>query len=120
MDIEAINNSIEDLENGETTVTNCERLAHLYIIRDHIQIENRAGLTSLRREFSDILPSYCTYLEAKRAYQQHKTGIEEVEYCMTVLCQEISEFLHILYNNTESSVERKCISSSIYKASKDF
>lgn len=120
MDIEAINNSISDLESGDTTVSACEKLAHLYIIREHITNENKAGLSRIRGEFSDILPSYIKYVETKKQYQQHKTSLEDVEYCMSTLCKDICEFIHILYNSTESSVERKCISSTIYNISKEF
>lgn len=35
LSLEEIQEEIEKLENGQTTYSNCERLATLYIVRDH-------------------------------------------------------------------------------------
>ena len=36
MNIEEINREITTLERGQTTFSNCEKLAQLYVVRDHL------------------------------------------------------------------------------------
>lgn len=37
MNMKEINNTIYELENGETTHASCQKLAALYIVKDHIE-----------------------------------------------------------------------------------
>ena len=111
IDIEAINNTIEHLEQSEETTTSvCNKLANLYIVREYF---NKPKEDIITLELSDILPSYLKYVELKRNYQLKQLDIDTVESAMVILCKEIYEFIQVLYSNTESSVERKEIRNLI-------
>ena len=111
IDIEAINNTIEHLEQSDTTTTTiCNKLASLYIVREYF---TKPKQDTVEAELADILPSYQNYIDIKRRYQLKELDLDRVEDAMLVLCHEIYDFIHSLYCNTESSVERKAITSLI-------
>lgn len=107
MDISEINNTIEELENGETTFSNCEKLSSLYIVREHLSGD------AVVNEYSDILPSYNDYCKYKRLYQLGEVTSRCVEIAMQKVCQEISEFITTLYISIDTSEERKIISDML-------
>lgn len=98
LNIEEINNTIEKLENEETTYSNCSKLANLYIVRDHIKTNSDIVV----KEYRDILPSYNSYVEVKQKYQLNKATLNDVETNLKALCREILEFLDILYSSCEN------------------
>lgn len=107
MDIAEINNTIAELENGETTFASCDKLASLYIVREHLNEDE------VINEYNDILPSYSEYCEYKRKYQLGEVTERCVELSMQKVCQEISEFIHTLYISIDTVEERKIISDMI-------
>jgi hypothetical protein len=112
LDIEEINNTIEQLENGATTFDSCLKLASLYICKDKIEkAKNEAYSTSnsILKEYNDILPQYKLYCEVKRKYQLQELTENAVELSIKDVCKEINEFIHTLYSNTDMQVERDCI-----------
>ena len=111
IDIEAIENTIAHLEQSEETTTSvCNKLASLYIVREYF---NKPKEDSITLELSDILPSYLKYVGIKKKYQLKELDLDSVENAMLVLCHEIYDFIYSLYCNTESSIERKAITSLI-------
>lgn len=104
MDIEAINEAIEELENSDTTVKNVQELACLYIVRQNI---NHVNLNVVARELDDILPAYNNYCDIKRKYQLKEITEEGVIDSMKYLCVEICEFIDSLYSHTDMRKERK-------------
>ena len=50
MNIEVIEKSIKDLEQAEATYASCERLASLYIVRDHMR-----QITTTKMKGSDFI-----------------------------------------------------------------
>lgn len=104
LDIKEIENTIAMLENGETTFASCEKLAALYIVRQNFAPKK----DEVEKEYQDILPSYELYKEIKRKFQLHEVGEEQVASVFSMLCQEISEFLRIVYSNL--SIENEIFS----------
>lgn len=107
MDILEINNTITELENGETTFANCEKLAALYTVREHIPLDD------VLNEYDDILPSYSKYCEYKKKYQLGEVSEQCVESSLQKVCQEIYEFIHTLYISIDISAERTIISDML-------
>lgn len=108
MDIEIINNTIAELENRERlSMENVINLASLYTIRDHQSADN------VTDELYDILPAYSSYVQVKRDYQLGKTSEGDVIRHMKLLCEEISEFLLILYKSAEMCKERKLLTETV-------
>lgn len=109
MDIVAINEAIEILENKETNFDNVSELAMLYIVRNnHQSISDSAS-----DELNDILPCYQKYREVKGRYQQGMTSEGEVIRALKLLGQEIKEFIDNLYCNTDMNKERLYIKEMI-------
>lgn len=53
IDKEAIDKAILELEENDTTYSNCERLAWLYIVRDHIPTQTTQTQPSERQKLGD-------------------------------------------------------------------
>lgn len=113
MNIGDINRTIEKLEKGSTTFENCERLASLYIVREHQQNANltvvNASEKGVINELNDILPSYSLYCNKKREYQMNKLGADVVLSSLADVCREILEFIHTMYSGTDLPEERHII-----------
>ena len=107
MDIKDINRTIQELKEDSTTFENCERLAHLYIVREHLFTDE------VQKEFDDILPQYIKYTKMKRKYQLGEISEQAIEKQIKSVCKEISEFIHILYTSTDMPSEREMIKSMI-------
>lgn len=103
MDIQAIMDNINELENSITNVDNVQELANLYIVRDNLLKHNT---NIVEQELNDILPAYKKFCNTKTKYQLHEVTEEAVLDDMKLLCQEISEFIHTLYSNTDFYKER--------------
>ena len=113
MDIIAINQAIEDLENDDTTPENVSELAALYICRDNL--ENRKELTVdiVESELEDILPYYLKYRTTKRKYQLNQATDGEVLQGIKDVCRELKEFIDTLYSSTDMHRERLTIKRTI-------
>ena len=105
LNLAKIENTIEELENGDTTFDACIKLSALYNVRDHFTKETPVSDVVVK-ELSDILPHYEMYIEAKRNYQMNKVSEEVVMDYMSSVCVEIDEFIHTLYSNTDMPQER--------------
>lgn len=106
MDVVAIKEAIENLENSDTTVDNIQELSALYICRDHlIRSSHDAGEDELR----DMFPYYRKYTDTKRRYQLGQTSEGEVIKGIKAVCRELTEFVDTLYSGTDMNKERVCI-----------
>ena len=112
MNLDEINKSIQELENGPTTYATCEKLASLYTVRYHAESGN-----TVEKEYSDILPEYQKYKEVKRKYQLGEVSLPVLNDSMNKVCSEISEFIHMLYNNTDTESERNQIHTMLTELS---
>lgn len=114
MDIQAIQDNIEELENDDTTVNNVKELALLYIVRDNFKKSmEKTGNDSVIEEYTDILPQYHKYLEIKRDYQIGNISERVVEIAIKKVCKEIYEFIHTMYISTDMPKERTYIKNMI-------
>lgn len=104
LDLVEIENTIQQLESGETTYDACIKLASLYTVRD--KLYQSVTPDNAESELHDILPQYRVYREVKAQYQMHEIPKEKVLASLDLLCKEINEFLHMLYNNTDIAEER--------------
>lgn len=112
MDIQLIQETIWELEDSDTTYSNVQELAALYIVKEHL-----CGTSNnmVEREYSDILPRYCDYVQIKRRYQLKEIPKESVLQSIRYVCKEIQEFLSVLYNGTDTPEEREQI-KEMFKA----
>ena len=116
LELDEINNTITELENGPTTFDSCIKLASLYIVLEHFtgkQDDPPDACTMVKKELSDILPHYEAYCDIKRKYQLGQIGKEQVIRSIQVVCKEISEFITTLYNHTDMPEERDILFSSL-------
>ena len=107
MDIKEINNLIDELEQGETSLSNVRNLSALYNVKSHILGTSNYDKTT--KELSDILPSYLQYINVKRRYQLREVTEDAVYINMKQLCKEIKEFVQTLYSCTDTPKERELI-----------
>ena len=110
LDMAMVENTIQELENADTNFANCEKLANLYIIRDHNTVTD-----NVTEELSDILPHYNIYCEKKRHYQMHKIGEDIVVDALQTVCHEIYEFMQTLYSSTDMIEERALLIALVDK-----
>lgn len=119
IDLKMINETIEELENADTTFFNCQNLAHLYIVRDHYKGASSHDAASVEAELNDILPQYKKYVDIKRKYQMHDTSKEAVLMALEKVCTEIKDFIRELYNNTDMQQERDQIKNLLIQLYKE-
>ena len=106
MNIQEIENTIEELENGSTTYDNCIKLSALYNVRDNIKSDTE-------KELNDILPQFRMYVAVKRKYQLGELKDEDLIFAMKSMCRDIAEFIDTLYNNTELEEEREIMHNMV-------
>ena len=106
MNMQEIEDSIIELENGATNFNNCQKLASLYIVKEHYINKNKSLVNSVITELNDILPQYKTYKEVKTKYELHELPKERLILSMSYVCQEIKEFLQTLYSSSDMEEER--------------
>jgi len=113
MDIVAINQAIEDLENDDTTPENVSELAALYICRDNLENRKESTVDTVQSELEDILPYYLKYRTTKRKYQLNQATDGEVLQGIKDVCRELKEFIDTLYSSTDMHRERLTIKRTI-------
>lgn len=106
LDIQEIEDTIQDLENSDTTLENCRILADMYIIKNAYYSKNS---NRVEKELNDILPQYQLYREIKRKYQMQEVTESAVINSIYNVCKELSEFIHTLYSSTDTQAERDAI-----------
>ena len=106
-----INNLIDDLENGDTSLSNIRNLSALYTVKSHLLGSSKFDKTA--KELNDILPSYLQYIETKRRYQLKEITETNVLLQLGNVCQEIKEFIQTLYSGTDTPEERKILKDMI-------
>lgn len=117
LDMTEVINTISDLEKGDTTFENCIKLAALYTIRNNNLAEDK-----VEEELSEILPAYTKYVAVKKEYQLGKVTDKAIISSINIVCNEIDDFIHTLYNSTDTEDERELIEdmiNSIHSSIKD-
>ena len=118
INIDEINETISELEQGDTTFATCQKLAALYTVRDNFKssynnMEDTHVNNEVIEEYSDILPMYRRYCEVKRKYQHNEITEEAVIKAIEQVAQEIKEFMQTLYANVETTDEKKILTTMI-------
>lgn len=113
MNIQEIENTIIELQNGDTTYANCQKLASLYIVKKHFPTESTNKENVVVKEFNDILPMYSEYCRIKRQYQLKELSGEAVLDAIQEVCREIKEFIKTLYANVDTVQEKEQLTNMI-------
>ena len=111
LNMDEINNTIEELENGNTTYDACIKLSALYNVRDRLM--NKETVDETEEELEDILPQYRLYCEVKRKYQLNELTEDAVVLAIKDVCTEVTEFIHTLYSSTDMQQERDTIKAML-------
>lgn len=114
LDIHEVDKTIHELEDGETTFSNCSKLADLYIVRKYFQTSqemqeeygHKYGDPKVKEELKDILPSYTEFCDLKKHYQMGEITEKPVLDSLRKMCNEIYEFMETLYSSTDMQEER--------------
>ena len=109
MNLAEVNEAINELRNSCLTLSNARNLSALINVRDYLQNATQRKPDSLERELNDILPQYKEYCAVKRQYQLGRATDDLVVASMRLVCKEVKEFLLILYQNTDTKIERNMI-----------
>ena len=115
-----LDDAILEHEAKDTTYANCEKLAWLYIVRDHCchtQTRESLNIETIPSEpkhvDKEFLPTYFLYMEAKKSYQQNEGSKEKVLNCLDSFLAELKEFFKIIYRNSDTPEERQMINEFI-------
>ena len=106
LNLEEINNTIEMLENGDTTYDTCIKLSALYNVREHLQSPVK---TMVEQELDDILPAYTIYINVKKQYQQGLIPENTVILRLNQVCRELEDLFTTIYSGTDTPEERECL-----------
>lgn len=112
MNLAEVNEAINELQESSLTLSNARNLSALINVREYLQNAIQSKPDSLEAELNDILPQYKNYCEVKRQYQMHKLS-DDVVIAMRKVCKEVKEFLLILYQNTDTKIERTMIKNMV-------
>ena len=113
MNIHEIENTITQLENGDTTFSNCQKLASLYIVKKHFGSGVEHSDNIVVKEFKDILPMYSQYCKIKRKYELKEVSAEALNEAIHDVSREIKEFIRTLYANVDTPEEKDILTSMI-------
>ena len=114
INMDDITTTIKELESGSTTFDSCMKLAALYTIQDRFVTHQDAPGSK------EILPQYKNYCRIKRKYQMHEIGESVMFESMQSVCKEMDDFVHTLYSNTDTTVERALILNTLQQLVQSF
>ena len=106
MNLAEVNEAIQELQESSLTLSNARNLSALLNVRDYLQNSAQSFPDNLEHELNDILPQYKNYCEVKRRYQLNQASDDDIVIAMRSVCKEVKEFLLILYQNTDTKIER--------------
>ena len=118
MDIVAIKEAIQNLEREDATADNVLDLAALYTV--YAQLLKNTQEDGVQDELDDIFPYYRKYRIIKQKYQLNQVIDSEVIQGIKDVCQEIKEFIDVLYSNTDMHKERMCIKKLIQELAEKY
>ena len=114
MNLQEIETTIKELENDNTTFSNCQKLASLYIVKKYLSTDSPPKMnTNVVKEFNDILPMYSEYCTIKRRYQMKELTSDAVVSAIKNVSREIKEFIRTLYANVDTQEEKDELTSMI-------
>lgn len=104
LNLEEINNTIEELECGDTTFSACSKLASLYIVRD--KLSEKVDLvpeSNIDEQISDIQNLFVTYMRDRT--------ITNLNNMLDSTYKMISELYHTCSDPNERNIFHKFIDS---------
>ena len=107
MNLQEINNTIIELENSDTTFANCQKLASLYIVKEHLHNVEPKTDNIVIKEYKDILPMYFNYCSIKKQYQLNQVTEQAVHTATQDVSREIKGFIQTLYANVDTEIEKQ-------------
>ena len=110
MDLTDINATIEELENQKVTFDSCQKLAMLYIVRDHNQEEKPVVA---QQATAPLIPSYSAYCMDKRKYQLGQLTEIVVLDDLRFVCSDILLLVQRIYSGSDTEAEKEQIKSII-------
>ena len=113
MNLQEIEKTIAELENADTTYSNCQKLASLYIVQKHYNSQTPKLNNIVVKEFNDILPMYSEYCKIKRKYQSKELPSDAVIDAIKNVSREIKEFIKTLYANVDTVEEKEELTNMI-------
>ena len=113
LDFNEIRNTIDQLENSNTTYDTCGKLADLYTVLQYHELQGNKTNDNVVDELSDILPAYTQYVKVKTEYKLNKTTKEAVIQSINGLNKEIIEFIDILFSSSDMQEEREKLQKTI-------
>ena len=117
LNLDEINRTIQELENGITNFDTCQKLAWLYTIK---QYHDNYPVNSVADELKDILPEYKKYIKIKKKYQKKELTESAVILSMQNVCTEIKQFIRTLYSSTDMPEEREQIKAMLSNLNQSF
>lgn len=105
LNFQDIQETIEKLEQSPTNLPNCEKLACLYIVRDHMKQSENISHENVS-ETHPVLPNYKEYCTKKQYYQKRQITKQETLPCIRGVCNDLKEFAKMLVENSDSEDER--------------
>lgn len=117
IDLQAIDERINILEDNAISTEDIVELASLYVIKQNTKLPDMNVITA---ELDDILPQYKTYCNIKRRYQLGEVDQVAVIKALKGVCQEIKEFLCTLYSHTDMGKERILLLNMVEEIHKKF
>lgn len=123
LDIELIENTIDELEHGDTNFDSCVNLAALYIIKENFRngrySRAKNAENSTISELVDILPMYRKFCEIKRKYQLREISKESVVEAIQDVCIEVKEFIMTMFYYADLEEEKDQIKKLIDEIEKN-
>lgn len=95
LNLEEINNTIEELECGDTTFSACSKLASLYIVRDKL-LDKSVDLvpeSNIDEELEDIQSLFVNYMKERT--------ISNLNNLLSTICNMLSELYHTCSDEQE-------------------
>lgn len=104
LDIKDIEEAIQELEQGETTYTACNKLASLYIVRDKLgEKVDLVSESNIDEQISDIQNLFVTYMRDR--------NIANLNNMLDSTYKMISELYHTCSDPNERNIFHKFIDS---------
>lgn len=93
IDLEEIDATIEELENGRITLQTCNDLANLYIIKDHLLSEDLLPNSTVDETMGDVQELLVKYM------------IERDIITLNILLSNLTKIISELYHTTTNPTE---------------
>ncbi len=100
LNLEEIDNTIEELESGDTTFSVCDKLASLYIVKEHMtKAKDLVPESNIDEQIEDIQALFVNYMSNRTS--------ENLEKMLSTIYNMISELYHTCSDSKEKMLFKK-------------